>query len=124
MADMMASAAKWFEQQRKRHLTIPVQYRVGGSSHPIVCQATLAVGRWDAVNTAGQVVRTETRDFVIANDELHVTPQRGDTITVVEENVETVCKVMVPDGQDQAWRWSDRSQAARRIHTQEVARYA
>lgn len=123
MADMMAAGAAWFEDQRKRHLTVAVEYRVGGSSNPIPCQATIAVGRWEHINTAGQVVRMETRDFIIANDELLVTPQRGDTITLVEGGVESVCRVVIPDGGDQAWRWADRLHVSRRIHTQEHARY-
>jgi hypothetical protein len=120
---MIADGSKWLESQRRRYLSVPVQYRVGGQGHPIACQATLAVGRWEAMNAAGQIVRMETRDFVISKDELHVTPKRGDTLTLIEGGVEAICTVVIPEGSEQAWRWADRSQAARRIHTQETARY-
>jgi len=123
MADIMATAAAWFEQQRQQHLTVPIEYRIAGTGHPIPCRATVVIGRWESVNAAGQVVRMETRDFIVADNELHHTPARGDTITFREGPVEALCKVVIPDGNDQAWRWSDRSHTVRRIHTMETARY-
>jgi hypothetical protein len=123
MADIMATAASWFESQRQQYLTVPVDYRIAGTGHPIPCRATVVIGRWESVNSAGQVVRMETRDFIIASSELHHTPERGDTITLVEGPIEAVCKVVIPEGNDQAWRWSDRSHTVRRIHTMETARY-
>lgn len=123
MADLMATGAAWFEQQRQQHLTVPVEYRIAGTGQPIPCRATVVIGKWESVNSAGQVVRMETRDFIIADNELHHTPARGDTITFIEGPVEALCKVVIPDGNDQAWRWSDRSHTVRRIHTMETARY-
>lgn len=123
MADMMATGAAWFEQQRQQHLTVPVEYRIGGTGHPITCRATTVIGRWQGTNSAGQIVRMETRDFIIADAELRHTPARGDTITLREGPVEAVCKVVIPDGNEQAWQWSDRSHTVRRIHTMETARY-
>lgn len=123
MADLMATGAAWFEQQRQQYLTVPVEYRIAGTGHPISCRATVVIGRWESVNSAGQVVRMETRDFIIADNELHHTPVRGDTITLREGPVEAVCKVVIPDGNEQAWRWSDRSHTIKRIHTMETVRY-
>ncbi len=123
MADLMATGAAWFEQQRQQYLTVPVEYRIAGTGHPIPCRATTVIGRWESLNSAGQVVRMETRDFIIADNELRHTPARGDTITLKEGPVEAVCKVVIPDGNEQAWRWSDRSHTVRRIHTMEMARY-
>lgn len=123
MPDMIAAGSAWFEGQRRAFLTVPVDYRVAGSGHPIPCGATIAVGRWEAMTTAGQIVRMETRDFIIADSELRHMPAKGDTITLTESGIESVYRVVVPDGQEQAWRWADRSHTAKRIHTLEHARY-
>lgn len=123
MPDMMASAAAWFEQQRTRHLVVGVRYHRPGDSHGIACRATLGIGKWEAIDQTGQVVRIETRDFIVADAELGHVPTRGDTIVVEENGIERTYKVIVPDGSKQAWRWVDRNQAVRRIHTLEAERY-
>lgn len=119
MQDVLATAATWFEAQRREHLAATVEYR------PVVglnrsCRATLVVGRWEAVTKDGQVVRLETRDFLIHRDELAQDPKRGDRIAVTENGSERLYEVAIPTGADNAWRWSDRSETLRRIHTQSV----
>lgn len=123
MQDMLAKASAWFEQQRTQHLAAMVAYYRAGVSHPVNCRATPLVGRWDAINATGQMVRIETRDFVIADAELGFVPARGDTIVVTEGGTEKTYKVIQPDGSMQCWRWVDRNQNVRRIHTLELEQY-
>jgi len=117
--DVIASAATWFEQQRREHLAATVEYRpsVGLTRS---CRATLVVGRWEAISKDGQVVRLETKDFLIHRDELAQDPKRGDRIAVTENGSEKVYEVSIPAGADYPWRWSDRKETLRRIHTHAV----
>lgn len=119
MQDVLATGSDWFEAQRREHLAATVEYR------PLVglarsCRATLVVGRWEAVTKDGQVVRMETRDFLIHRDELTQSPKRGDKIAVTENGIDKLYEVSIPAGMDNPWRWSDRSESLRRIHTQSV----
>lgn len=120
---MLAKAAGWFEAQRREHLAVEVDYTPAGSLHSIRCRATPVIGRWEGVDAAGQMVRIETRDFIIAVADMPEEPKRGDRIVFAENGVERVYSVTVPDGSRQAWRWVDRNQDVRRIHAQQVERY-
>ncbi len=120
MQDMLAKASAWFEQQRTQHLAAMVAYYRAGSSHPVNCRATLMVGRWDAINATGQMVRIETRDFIIGFADYAADPVRGDRIVVEEAGIERTYEVVIPAGSQQAWRWVDRNQGVRRIHTLEI----
>lgn len=120
MQDLLAKGEAWFESQRREHLAATVEYQpLEGSS--CECRATLIVGKWESVDTAGNVVRMETRDFFIHLDDLAQDPQRGDKIVVTENDTEKTYQVTIIDGARQAWRWADRSQTLRRIHTMAVA---
>jgi len=118
--DMLKKAEAWFEGQRREHLSVNVECRpkVG---LPRACRATLVVGRWEAVDKAGNLVRIETRDFLIHRDDLRQDPARGDRVAVTENGAEKLYEVAIPDGSQNAWRWSDRSETIRRIHTMAVA---
>ena len=120
MQDLLAKAETWFEWQRRQHLSAMVEYRplVG---LPIDCRATLVVGRWESIDKGGTLVRLETRDFLIHVDDLAADPRRGDRI-VLEDGQQY--EVAIPDGGRNPWRWSDRSEKLRRIHTQAVAAQA
>lgn len=117
MQDMLAKGEAWFEEQRRQHLSQLVEYRPTGSLLPRSCHATLVVGKWESLDSAGQIVRMETRDFFIHKDELPQDPKRGDKVAVAENGGETIYEVAIPDGSRSPWRWADRSQAIRRIHT-------
>jgi hypothetical protein len=121
MQDLIAKGEAWFEQQRREHLAATVEYRPADSLLPRTCRATLVVGRWEAVDSAGQIVRLETRDFFIHRDDLPQDPKRGDKIAVDENGSEKLYEVSIPDGSRNAWRWADRSETVRRIHTMAVS---
>lgn len=117
MQDLLANAETWFEAKRREHLAATVEYRpVVGAARD--CKATLIVGRWEAITKDGGVTRMETRDFLIHSDDLFQEPKRGDKIVVSENGTQKTYEVSIPQGADNPWRWSDRSQTLRRIHTQ------
>lgn len=117
---MLANAETWFEAQRREHLAVTVSYQPAVGL-PRECRATLITGRWEALNKDGQIVRIETRDFIIHRDELPQDPKRGDRVVVTENGVTKTYEVSIPAGADNPWRWSDRSERIRRIHTMAVA---
>jgi hypothetical protein len=121
MQDMLAKAESWFEQQRREHLAVEVQYRPAGTLLPRTCRATLVVGRWESVDSAGQLVRMESLDFFIHKDELPADPKKGDRIAVTEQGVEKLYEVAIIGGASYPWSWADRSQKIRRIRTMAVA---
>jgi len=117
MQDMIAAGAAWFDDQRRKHLSVYVTYQrvgaVGTSSVPV----TIGMSRWDSVDAAGQVTRYETRDYLVSVDDLQQPPARGDTITEVDyRGRRCVYEVSAPGGQA-AWQWADRGQRIRRVHT-------
>lgn len=120
MQDLLAKGEAWFEGQRRAHLAVLVNYQpaVGLARD---CRATLITGKWESVDTAGNIVRMETRDFFIHRDELTQDPQRGDLVVVAENGIQKTYRVTIVDGMKQAWSWSDRSETVRRIHTMAVA---
>ncbi len=120
MQDMLANAGSWFERQRREHLAVLVGYLPVGASHPVTCRATPTIGRWEGIDAAGQMVRIETRDFVIGHADYAADPVRGDRIVVEEAGIERTYEVVIPAGSQQAWRWVDRNQGVRRIHTLEI----
>jgi hypothetical protein len=115
--DLIARGESWFEEQRRAHLSIDVEYRPRGSFVPATCRATLVVGRWDTIDKAGNIVRYETKDFFIPLEDYAADPQRGDRIVVDEGAGEEVYEVTIPEGKPQAWAWADRRQRVRRVHT-------
>lgn len=121
MQDMIAKGAQWFDQQRKQHLSVMVSYQAQGSMFASSVHATVGMTRWDSIDTAGQVVRFETRDYFISADELATAPRRGDRITETDYGgTERVYEVTVPGGSNNPWSWADRGQRIRRIFTQLV----
>jgi hypothetical protein len=117
MQDMIAKAEAWFEQKRRDHLSVFVEYLPVNQFLSRTCHATLVIGRWQAVDAAGQLIRSETRDFFVHRDELPADPKRGDKVTVVENGASQVYEVSIPEGSQFCWQWADRSQKVRRIHT-------
>lgn len=116
MQDLMAKGAEWFDQVRRQHLSVLVSYD-SGALLTAECAATVVDGRWESVDSSGQIVRFETRDFFINIEDLPADPKVGDKIAMTENDVETIYMVAVPGGGQQAWRWADRQHRVRRIHT-------
>jgi len=112
MQDMIAIGETWFRSQRREHLATEVSYQpTVGPARTVL--ATIVVGRWESVDAAGQIMRTETRDFLVDTTDLAQDPKRGDKLVYGGATYE----VTIPPGAEHHWRWSDRNQTIRRIHT-------
>lgn len=118
MQDLIAKGVTWFEEQRKLHMAVNVEYRALGSLIPSVVPATIGGSRFEAADTAGQIIRYETRDYFIGVSDWPDAPVRGDRITETDASgVKRVYEVALPAGAGNPWQWGDRSQRVRRIHT-------
>jgi hypothetical protein len=116
MQDMIAIGETWFRSQRREHLATEVSYQpTVGPARTVL--ATIVVGRWESVDAAGQIMRTETRDFLVDTTDLAQDPRRGDKLVYGGATYE----VTIPPGAEHHWRWSDRNQTLRRIHTMVVS---
>ena len=74
---LLENAAEWLESQRIRELSVPIVYqRRDGETLNI--PATLVRTLFRAENEYGVTIRTETRDFLIAAEDLPDDPERGD----------------------------------------------
>ena len=112
MQDVIAAGETWFQSQRREHLSTEVSYQPTiGTTRTV--RATVVIGRWESIDAAGQMLRTETQDFFVDTTDLAQDPKKGDRIVAGGATYE----VMVPPGAEHHWRWSDRSKTLRRIHT-------
>lgn len=112
MQDMIAIGETWFRSQRREHLATEVSYQPTiGTTRTV--RATVVTGRWESIDAAGQMLRTETQDFFVDTTDLAQDPKKGDRIVAGGFTYE----VMIPPGAEHHWRWSDRNKTLRRIHT-------
>ena len=92
---LLENAAEWLESQRIRELSIPIVYqRRGGETLNI--PATPGRTLFRAENEYGVTIRTETRDFLIAAEDLPDDPNR---------------RCMMPDTPDHRDLWHELNQA-------------
>jgi hypothetical protein len=118
MQDMMATAATWFETQRRAHLSVNATYYAGGVGAGTACVVTVVTGKWDVIDAAGQMMRIQTRDIFVATSDYATQPARGDRIVTADG---ATYEVMVPPGRQQCWAWADQNETLRRIHTTRLA---
>lgn len=118
MQDLIAKGVSWFEEQRKLHMAVNVEYRGLGTLVPVTVPATIGGSRFEAADASGQIIRYETRDFFVSVSDWPEAPVRGDRITETDaDGVKRVYEVSLPAGAGNPWQWGDRSQRVRRIHT-------
>jgi len=112
MQDMIALGETWFKSQRREHLATEVSYQPAiGTTRTV--RATVVIGRWESIDAAGQMLRTETQDFFVDTTDLAQDPRKGDKIV----SGSFTYQVMIPPGAEHHWRWADRNKTLRRIHT-------
>lgn len=117
MQDLIAAGGAWFDAMRRQHLSVSVAYTRAGSMVPITVPATVGMSRWDSVDASGQLVRYETRDYLIGVDDLPAAPARGDRIAETDYTGKTSRYEVTAVGGNNPWQWADRGQRIRRIHT-------
>ena len=116
MADMMATAATWFESQRREHLSQTATYTpLTGSA--ATATVTIVTGKWDVMDAAGQMVRVQTKDIFVPVADYATEPVRGDRIETADGDT---YEVVVPPGRGQCWMWADMGDTLRRVHCMKV----
>lgn len=115
MADMIRSAAEWFESKRLLHLTVPATYRAANSMIDHDIDATLSTENRTVVDSSGQFITIQTRSFVIAVSQYSATPKRDDRITVTEGGISRTYVVASPTPNDAVWVWADRANLTRKV---------
>ena len=119
MQDLIAEGVAWFEAQRRQHMAVNVAYKPQDVEQAVTVPATVGMTRWDSLDASGQMIRYETRDFLVAVADYAADPRRGDTITETDyRGVQRIYEVMIPGNANNPWTWADRGQRIRRIHTQ------
>lgn len=117
MQDLIASGAAWFDQQRKKHLSVMVEYKPATAMFSRMVAATIGGSRFEMIDANNQIVRFESRDFFISAEDYPDKPQRGDRIFETINGERRCYQVTAPGGMQNAWSWADRGQRVRRIHT-------
>jgi hypothetical protein len=122
VADLLAQASAWLEDQRKRHLTQSVVYQRGTATMPVL--ATIGATIFRLEDGAGALLRVESRDYLITAADLvlagvSIVPKRGDRILETPGSRTFIYEVSAP-GDEPEWRWSDPYRTTLRIHTQQV----
>lgn len=108
---MIESGIGALREAQAVHLGVEVAYsRPGGREKTVL--AVLGRTVFHSTNDAGAWVRTETRDFIVAAEDMDAPPEAGDEIVFRGETYE----VLSPSGEP-CWRWSDPYRSAYRIHT-------
>lgn len=119
MSDLLDTGLSWLEDQRKRFLSRTVTYRRGNSTVDV--QATIGQTIFRLDDGYGAIVRTESRDFLIATadlvlDSAAVLPERGDKIRETVGDEVFVYEVLAP-GDEPHFKYSDPYRRTLRIHT-------
>ncbi len=122
MPSMLAQAVAGMSAALQGVAGVEITYHAGARSLAI----TAVVGR-SVWSIEGEPIanRLETRDYLIAADDLAVdgwrwTPARGDRIEETDGTTTTVYEVLAPAGEP-CYRPSDPQGVILRVHTQKVA---
>ncbi|MGD8453653.1 MAG: hypothetical protein PVJ57_17715 [Phycisphaerae bacterium] len=123
MANLLERGAAWLSRQRTQHCASLVTYEDHGSRVDV--RATVGRTAFEQVDEFGVVHRTESRDFLIAAEDLVldgavVLPRGGARIREPAGGQTFVYEVMAPGGEP-PWRYSDAFRRTLRIHTKHVA---
>ncbi len=115
MPDLIATGARWLADQRRRFMTREVEYLVGAV--PTTVLAAIGRTEFEVVGDGGILERLESRDFIVAREDLPVPPERGHRIRETHDGVVHLFEVMAPVANRPAFRWADAERTAYRIHT-------
>jgi len=107
---MLEQAMKALRLVQNDVLSKEVTYRHGHES--AVVRAVPGQTLFRAENEYGNWVRTQRRDFIIADGQFAFFPEKGDVIEFGGREFE----VLAPNDEP-VWRWSDPYHTAMRVHT-------
>ena len=111
---MLQQAARWLRNQCRDALAVLAVYQPRHGDERVL-KAVLGATLFEAPDDYGIVTRTETRDFLVAVEEMPDEPQKGDAFLWNATRYEVLSAKGEP-----CWRWSDAYHLIRRIHTKEI----
>lgn len=115
MADLLSSGAAWLAGQLKTAAGTTVVYVRGQNAVEVV--ATIGNSAFEAANQSGVVERWESRDFLIATDDLPFgDPLHGDKIVETINDIAVTYAVSTPRGVP-PWHYADGFRLVVRVHT-------
>lgn len=118
MQDLIAKGVSFFESKRREHMAVTVEYRAVDGLISMEVRATIGGSSFETIDSSGQVIRMEVRDYMISVEDYPAIPRRGDRISETDQSgTVRVYEVSMPGGVVNPWKWADRSQRVRRIHT-------
>jgi hypothetical protein len=120
MADLLRTGAAWLADQLKRSAGTLCAYKRGNNTAQLT--ASISRSMFESQGTSGVVETWESRDYLVAVEELpYGEPRRGDLIIEEIKGVATFYEVTTPRGVP-VFHWADAFQAVIRIHTKQVDR--
>lgn len=117
MADMLAAGAAWMAGQLKSAAGTTVVYVRGNQSVEVT--ATIGASAFEAANQSGVVERWESRDYLVATDDLPFgDPAHGDKIVETINGGSVTYEVASPRGVP-LWHYGDSFRLIVRVHTKQ-----
>jgi hypothetical protein len=122
MTNLLQTGSQWLGDQLLAHAATEVRY-VRGLEQALVL-ATIGKTEYEIEDSAGAVVRVQTRDYLIRAADLVLggspaLPQPGDRIHETDGDATFVYEVLSP-GTEPCWRYSDPHRRLLRVHTKQV----
>lgn len=115
MPDLLASGAAWLAGQLKSAASRTVTYVRGNSAIEVL--ATLGNSAFESASQSGVSERWESRDYLIAADDLPFgLPAHGDRIVEAINGVSVTYEVRTPRGVP-LWHYADGFRIVVRVHT-------
>lgn len=124
MQDQIAKANRWLAGIQRAHQSVEVRYVTATSS--VLMPATITVSQWDIPDAAGNLIRVESRDYLISADDLaiegvRVEPAAGDQIIeTLADGSDLTFEVSQPDASIPIWQWAEPHRNRYQIHTKQV----
>ena len=119
MPDLLKDGATWLAGRLKDRASQPVTYSRGGTT--VQVQATIGRSVFDVDNGAGGLLRLESRDYLIVDEDLAISnvaikPQEGDRIAEADGTGYEVARF----AGEPCWRY-DQYRTRMIVHTRNVS---
>lgn len=116
------SAFQSLFQVIKNNTAATVTYSRGATNYENVKATRAKSIHQSDTREGGTSFRFATRDYLIDVADLPISPEIGDLITDTTNGFTNGYEVQRPDGEDDAWRFSDTAETRYRIHTKRISR--
>lgn len=112
---MFEAASRWFDQQRRAHLSRTVTV-TGIDGMSVAVSASIGSSHYETESEYGAVERWESRDYIVTRADLPRLPIPGDIVTEVQDDRTATYEVLAPRSMP-VWTTADSYGIAIAIHT-------